>query len=694
LTDLISLEDGLGFSQQEIFELNKTYLNPGLTELMALLELNINFVRSDGTVIWDEDGNEYLDFVSGYGTLNLGHNPRVVLDAIERVKGLPVLIHNAPSILAGVLAHNLAQVTPGDLQRCFFCNSTAEAVEAALKLARAATGRPRLVYCDNAMHGKTLGALSVSGGECFTSPFQPLLPECQKVPYGDTVALEMVLRDERAACFLLEPIQVEGGVIIPDEGYLRKIREICSRYGTLLIVDESRTGLGRCGEIFACMREEIDPDVICLPGFLGGGVFPVGGFITTAEIWDRAYGGVEKCLLHSSGFGGNVLAMAAAITVLQEVIDQDLSGHARGKGAYLMQRLKELARDNGMIKNVRGSGLLLGIEFSPLSQSAREALADESAAIPGEDFPASLVISKLFKKHRIISAFTDNDPNVLRIEPPLTVTREQLDQFVEALDDTLKSMSRSKTATVTAPAVTTSFLIVAHDDAFAPWSFLQEGDSVGAGVDLFKELGKRSNIMIKFIGATKTHIFPLLASKQIDLFINAGWPNPAFDDYPVIASDPYAQFEAHLFMKRDSTEPRVSFRLEDTKGRKVGTQRAGVASSNLKQVGAEVLEYDNDTLSFLDHFWNKTDFVSAEKMVGLNLNHTYFQGCFQIVSEPINKQNVVCLAHKDNVRLIQLLNEEIAKLKSAGVVDEIINKYSEFRETGKVEPHIRAIKNP
>ncbi len=386
--------------------------------------------------------------------------------------------------------------------------------------------------------------------------------------------------------------------------------------------------------------------------------------------------------------------MAAAITVLQEVIDQDLSGHARGKGAYLMQRLNELARDNGMIKDVRGSGLLLGIEFSPLSQSAREALADESAAIPGEDFPASLVISKLFKKHRIISAFTDNDPNVLRIEPPLTVTREQLDQFVEALDDTLKSMSRSKTATVTAPAVTTSFLIVAHDDAFAPWSFLQEGDSVGAGVDLFKELGKRSNIMIKFIGATKTHIFPLLASKQIDLFINAGWPNPAFDDYPVIASDPYAQFEAHLFMKRDSTEPRVSFRLEDTKGRKVGTQRAGVASSNLKQVGAEVLEYDNDTLSFLDHFWNKTDFVSAEKMVGLNLNHTYFQGCFQIVSEPINKQNVVCLAHKDNVRLIQLLNEEIAKLKSAGVVDEIINKYSEFRETGKVEPHIRAIKNP
>ena len=235
----------------------------------------------------------------GYGTLNLGHNPRVVLDAIERVKGLPVLIHNVPSILAGVLAHNLAQVTPGDLQRCFFCNSTAEAVEAALKLARAATGRPRLVYCDNAMHGKTLGALSVSGGEYFTSPFQPLLPECQKVPYGDTVALEMVLRDERAACFLLEPIQVEGGVIIPDEGYLRKVREICSRYGTLLIVDESRTGLGRCGEIFACMREEIDPDVICLPGFLGGGVFPVGGFITTAEIWERAYGGVEKCLLHS-----------------------------------------------------------------------------------------------------------------------------------------------------------------------------------------------------------------------------------------------------------------------------------------------------------------------------------------------------------------------------------------------------------
>lgn len=692
---LFSLKDGLDISQQELEKLIKEYINPGLVELMELQGLNSKFIRSDGTIVWDDEGHEYLDFTAGFRAMNLGHNPRVIFEAIERVKSLPALVHNVPSILAAVLAHNLAQVSPGGLQRCFFCSSAEEAVEAALKLARAATGRPRLVYCDNAMHGKTLGALSVSSGDHITGPFQPLLPECQKVPYGDTVALEMVMRDELTACFLLEPIQVEGGVIMPVEGYLKKVRDICSRYGTLLIVDESRTGLGRCGEMFACMHEDIEPDVICLPRSLGGGVFPLGGFITTAELWDRAYGGVEKCLLHGSDSGGNTPAMAAGITVLQEAIEQDLSALARDKGAYLMQQLEDMSREYDLIKDIRGRGLLLGIEFTSLSGGAGEALADECpAAIPGEASLASLAASKLIKNHRIISMVAANDPNVLKIEPPLTVSREQLDQFVEAMDDILGSISRTASVTApafaatAAPAVTTSFLIVAHDDALAPWSFLREGESVGIGIDLFKELCKRRNILIKFIGATKAHIFPLLLSKQIDLFINAGWPNPNFDDYPVIASNPYAQFEAHLFMKRDSSEPPVSFQLEDARGKRVGTQRAGVASAILKKIGAEVFEYDNDTLSFLDHFWNKTDFVSAEKIVGLSLNQTYFQGCFQVVSGPINKQNVVCLAHRDNTSLIQLINEGIAELKSTGLVDEIIKRYSSFGEVGKTEPQI------
>ena len=471
---------------------------------MELLGFDSKFLRSEGTRLWDEEGNAYLDFTAGFGAMSLGHNPRAVWEAFEEVKELPALVHHLPSMLAAALAHNLAQLAPGSLQRCFFCSSAAEAVEAALKLARAATGRPRLVYCDNAMHGKTLGALSVSSGDSFAAPFQPLLPECQRVPYGDTIALEMVMRDEMAACFIVEPIQVEGGVVVPDEGYLKKVRDICSRYGTLLILDESRTGLGRCGELFACLHEAIVPDIICLPCSLGGGVFPVGGIITTAEIWDRAYGGVEKCLLHSADFGGNTPAMAAAIAVLQEAVERDLPAQAREKGAYLMQRLEELRREHEMIKEVRGRGLLIGVELSLHDDGEKGVEAAQQEKEP----TALLVASKLLKNHRIITATAAKDPRVLVVEPPLTVAREELDQFIEALDHTLKSMHHREAAVAAAPALSTSFLIVAHDDALAPWSFLQEGESMGIGIDIFKELGRRRNIMIKFIGAPRAISFP------------------------------------------------------------------------------------------------------------------------------------------------------------------------------------------
>lgn len=693
MENFISLEDGLGFARKQIRETFKKHVNPGLAGLLALLDLDKNFVRADGALLWDEDGKEYVDFVAGFGSLNLGHNPPAVLNAIERVKGAPVILHTSPSKLAAVLAHNLAQVAPGELQNCFFCNSGSEAVEAALKLARAATGRQRLVYCDGAMHGKTMGALSVSGGEYYNRPFGPLLPECQKIPYGDTVALEMVLRDERAACFLVEPIQVEAGIVVPGEGYLTKVREICNRYGTLLIVDESQTGFGRCGEMFACEREKVIPDVICLSKFLGGGVFPVAGLITTAEIWNKAFGGIDKCLLHTSTFGNSTPGMAAGIAALQELVDQDLPAQAREKGAYLMQKLKVLARDSSLIKEIRGTGLLLGIALNPLTQNARQKLSNEQTAVLGDEFFVSIVAQDLLNRHNIISTYTLNDPHVLRVEPPLTITYEQLDQFVESLDDTLNDKFGGILAAGAAPVVS-SFLIVAHDDAFAPWVFLQEGDSLGISVEIFRELASRKNITVKFIGATWANIFPLLTNKQIDLIVNAGWPNPYFDDFPVIASEPYARFEAHLFMKRDPSDPRVTFRVEDIKGKRVGSQRAGVVATLLKRSGAEVIEYDNDTLSFLDHFWNKTDFVSSEKMVGLSLNQTYFQGCFQIVSEPINKMDVVCLAHKDNTGLIEMINEEIRRIKSSAAIDEIFEKYSKYSGPRKMDTRIRALRTP
>lgn len=687
----LSLDDALGLNRKQACEMYRLHVNPGLAELLSEMDLDKNYIQAEGTVVWDDEGKEYLDFTAGFGALNLGHNPAVVLEAIAKVTGAPVLQASLSKLTAAV-AYNLAQMAPGELKNCFFCNSSSEAVEAALKLARAATERRRLVYCDGAMHGKTMGALSVSGGDYYSRPFEPLLPECQKIPYGDTVALEMVLRDERAACFIVEPILVEGGVIIPGEGYLQKVREICTRYGTLLIVDENQTGLGRCGSVFVCSAAEVLPDIICLPRFLGGGVLPVSGIITTSDIWQKAYGGSDKCLLHSSSFGGNTLAMAAAITVLKETISQELSRQAKEKGAYLLQKLKVLANESSHIKEVRGEGLLIGVELAPLSQNTRQKLSDDSAAEMGDEFLASLIIEELNNRHGIISSYTRNNPFVLRVTPPLTATYEQLDKFVEALSITLTEKLGSTLAAVVQPAVA-SVLIVAHDDAFPPWVYLQEGNSMGISVDVFKELARQSNITIKFIGATWSSIFPLLTNKQIDLILNAGWPNAYFEDFPVIASNPYAQFESHLFMKRDSSDPKVTFSLDDLAGKRVGVQRAGVVTSLLKKTGAEVIEYDNDTLSFLDHFWNKTDFVAAEKMVGLSLNLTFFQGCFQIVSEPINIQEVACLAHKDHTVLIEKINAEIASLKNSQAIDQIYNKYNKYSGPRKLEAKIKAVKN-
>lgn len=688
---LITLEDGLSISRTSSKDLFKEYVNPGLASLFEMLDLHRNFTRAEGTLVWDDEGNEYLDFTAGFGSLNLGHNHPSVRQAIERVREAPAVLPPSLSRLAAVLAHNLAQVTPGNLKNCFFCNSASESIEAALKLARASTGRHRIVYCDGAFHGKTLGALSVSGGQFYRQPFVPLLPECQKIPYGDTVALEMVLRDERAACFIVEPIQVESGIVIPTESYLRKVREVCTRYNTLLIVDESQTAFGRCGKMFACELEDVVPDIICLSAYLGGGILPVAGVITTAGIWQKAYGSIERCMLHTSVFGENTMGMAAGIAALNEAVELELSVQASEKGDYLKQKLKDLTGDSGLIKEVRGKGLLIGIELNPLSDSARNKLAGEKSSQMGDEFLASVVTGDLLNRHRIISTYTLNAPNVIRVQPPLTVSYDELDRFAGCLADTLNVKIGEALAKSPEP-VPATFLLVAHDDASAPWGFLQEGESLGISVEIFRELARQRNITVKYIGATWANIFPLLTNKQVDLILNAGWPNPIFDDYPVIASEPYARFEAHLFMKRDPSDPRVTFRLEDIKGKRVGLQRAGIAASPLKQAGAEVIEYDNDTLSFLDHFWNKTDCVCSEKMVGLSLNQSFFQGCFQLVSEPIVKMDVVCLAHKDNAGLIEMINEEIVKLRTTPVIGDILQKYSKYSGPRRMESRIRTVR--
>ncbi|MBS3899129.1 MAG: aspartate aminotransferase family protein [Dethiobacter sp.] len=430
----IKLAEMASLSRSQVRENFKSYMNPGLCTLLGLLDLDKLYVRAEGVYVWDSEGNRYLDFLGGFGSLNLGHNHPRILAALEQVTTMPNLLQASMGMAASTLAHNLAQITPGKLNNTFFCNSGAEAVEGAIKLARIATGRTRIISCKSGFHGKTLGSLSVTGREKYQKGFEPLLPDCSMVQFCGLSELEEQLKTKDVAGFIVEPIQGEGGIIVPEQGYLKAAEALCRRYGALLIVDEIQTGLGRTGKMFAVEHDNVEPDILCLAKSLGGGIMPIGAVITTQEIWNKAYGGIEKCLLHTSTFGGNTWAAAAGIATLEVIYEEDLAARAAELGDYLMSGLRSLQEKYPIIADVRGKGLLVGLEFE---QPAKGVLAKVAGAVNklSAEYLGAMVAGVLLNQYKIITAYTLNNPNVIRFEPPLIVTKEQLDVLLQALEE-------------------------------------------------------------------------------------------------------------------------------------------------------------------------------------------------------------------------------------------------------------------
>lgn len=431
---LLSIDEALGIDRKQVREYYKNYINPGLVTMMGLLDFDKQFVKARGVEVWDSDGQVYLDFLGAYGALNLGHNHPAVIEAVQKVMTWPNLLQASLGTVVSALAYNLAQILPEGVSRTFFCNSGAEAVEGALKLARAASGKTKIVYCEGSFHGKTMGALSVTGREKYQKPFFPLIGPSEKVPFGDLEALEEKIFKRDVAAFIVEPIQGEGGVILPPPGYLRGVRELCNKYDVLLIVDEIQTGFGRTGKMFACEHEGVVPDIICLAKSLGGGVMPIGAYSTKPEIWEKAYGGLDRALLHTSTFGGNTWAAAAAIAAINVILEENLCEKARENGEYMLGRLKTLQDKYQVVKEVRGQGLMIGLEFKS-ETGLIDKLTGGMLNKLSEEYFGALVAGELQNKHRIITAYTLNNPNVIRLEPPLIVTREQIDRLVDALED-------------------------------------------------------------------------------------------------------------------------------------------------------------------------------------------------------------------------------------------------------------------
>ncbi|SHK87364.1 putrescine aminotransferase [Desulforamulus aeronauticus DSM 10349] len=441
---LMGFEQALALPKEQIKELHSKYLNASLVTLLSLINFDTPFVSASGVSVYDAAGNEYLDFLGGYGALNLGHNHPEIYAALQKVQSLPNILQASISGISAALAHNLAHLAPGHLKRSFFCNSGAEAVEGALKLSRIATGRQKFIYCHHSFHGKTFGALSVTGREKYQAPFHPLLSQTMSVPYGDLAALEQALASGDAAAFIIEPIQGEGGIVVPPPGYLAKAKRKCAQYGTLFIADEVQTGFGRTGDFFACQAEDVVPDILCIAKSLGGGVMPMGAYLTSDEIWRKAYGTMEKSLLHTSTFGGNTAACAAALKTIEIIVDQNLVQQAKTKGAYFLEELKKLKDEYPLLKDVRGRGLMIGLEFQqPPTGEKKYSFTFTMNVVNklAQEYMGSLVAGELLNKHRIITAYTLNNPNVIRLEPPLTVTQEQLDRVLTALKSILSSHS-------------------------------------------------------------------------------------------------------------------------------------------------------------------------------------------------------------------------------------------------------------
>jgi ornithine--oxo-acid transaminase len=415
-------------------------INPQFVRVLRTIGFDRAWSRADGAYLFDDDGNRYLDLLGGFGMYNVGrNNPRVRATLIEALElETPGSVQLGVTALPGLLAEALLERTPARLERVLFTSSGTEAVEAALKLGRAATKRTRVLSVESGFHGLTLGSLSANGNEVFTSRFQPLLPGFDRVPFGDLDALERQLQTEDVALFLVEPIQGKG-CTLPPAGYLEGAQALCRKYGTLFCVDEVQTGFGRTGKLFAFEHWGLEPDLVPVAKSLSGGYVPVGALLMSRAVHEAVFDSMEHAVSHGSTFAPNELAMAAGLATLHELDEQNLVEHTARLGAKLLGDTQPLVDEFKVVKDVRGLGLMWAIEFGePESGSMSWRLIERMQ--PG--LFAQLVVAPLFAKHRILSQVAAHKLAVIKILPPLVVTDEDIDYFVDALTVTIKRAQR------------------------------------------------------------------------------------------------------------------------------------------------------------------------------------------------------------------------------------------------------------
>jgi ornithine--oxo-acid transaminase len=426
------------------YELHEKHVNPVFVKMLRTIGFDKGYVRGEGCYLWDAAGNKYLDLLTGWGVFALGRNHPKVKAIIQQLmnENHPNLVRMDCSLLSGLVAEKLTKHAGGGLSRVFFCNSGTESIETAIKFARCATGRQNIVYCDHAFHGLTTGALSLNGAEFFRERFGDLMPGTSSVPFNDLPALERALGNKTIAAFIVEPVQGKSCEVVAD-GYLAEVQRLCNKYGTLFICDEVQCGLGRTGKWFTYQHwDGVEPDIVCVAKALSGGYVPVGAVITRPRIMDCVFNSMERCVVHSNTFGQNDMAMAAALASLYVIEEDKLVENAAAMGEYAMTRLREIGKDCPFVSAVRGKGLMFGIDFDRPKESFKLKMAWDMLHKMNFGVFGQMVIIPLLQKHHILTQVAGYHTEVIKFLPPMTVTKDDMDWFLGAMQETLMDTTR------------------------------------------------------------------------------------------------------------------------------------------------------------------------------------------------------------------------------------------------------------
>ncbi|HEY8028331.1 MAG TPA: aspartate aminotransferase family protein [Gaiellaceae bacterium] len=412
-------------------------INPQFVRVLRTIGFDRRWARAEGAYLYDTDGSRYLDLLGGFGMYNVGRNNRAVRAALIEALELdtPGMLAMGVTALPGLLAAALLERTPPRIERCLFTSSGTEANEAAFKLGRAATKRPRVISTEHGFHGLTLGALSANGNPEFTARFQPLLPGFERVPFGDLDVLESQLKQEDVAVFIVEPVQGKG-INLPPAGYLEGAQALCRRYGTLFCVDEVMTGFGRTGAMFAFEHWGLEPDMVTVAKSLSGGYVPVGALLMARSVHEAVFDSMPHAMSHGSTFAPNELAMVAGLAMLQELDERGLVERSAQLGERLLERTRPLVDEFDVVRDVRGIGLMWAIEFDG------DGFAYRMLERAQRGLFAQLVVVPLFTEHRILTQVAGHDMAVVRILPPFVLSDEDIDEFADALRTTVKRARR------------------------------------------------------------------------------------------------------------------------------------------------------------------------------------------------------------------------------------------------------------